>query len=545
MVATARLLVALAAVMIGRPALAAAPRPPNIVLFVVDDMGWQDTSVPFHRERTEWNDLYDTPNMQRLARNGMKFTSAYAASPVCSPTRVSLLTGRGPARSKVTSWVGHGMPGNRFLDSPFWAHEGLQPGMGVITLPDILRANGYRTAHLGKAHFGAAGTPGADPRNLGFDSNTGGSHIGGPVSYFSPWVARPDLYPHLAESRDTYITDALTAAANVAIDDAVADGMPFFLHVAHYAVHAPIHNQGDPRFVAAYRDAGRPLPEADYAAMIASVDASLGSILDNLAANGVAENSLVLFISDNGGLSNHSRNMDGARAVHTLDGRSVSVDFQRDRHNGPLRSGKGSAYEGGLRVPMVIAWAGPKTRDASANPRLAIAPGSTTDTPVISCDIFATILAIAGIADISRFIQDEHGRPRVDGSDLTPLLIGSSVFDRGDALYFHHPHQWYQDLGTGEGIEPFSAIRDGNFKLIWFYRDGVADGVGEDPRLELYNLVDDLGEQQALSLKENAALAHRLAAALASHLTAVGAPIPIVRSTRLPANLPTYGIDTP
>jgi len=157
---------------------------PNIVLFLVDDMGWNDTSVEFHSARTVWNDLYNTPSMQRLADRGLKFTNAYAASPVCSPTRASIMTGKNPGRNRVSDWVGHGISGNAYVRSPTWAMTGLQPGDGNTTLPSVLRANGYRTAHVGKAHFGGAGTPGANPQNLGFDINVAGSHLGG------GWVER-------------------------------------------------------------------------------------------------------------------------------------------------------------------------------------------------------------------------------------------------------------------------------------------------------------------------------------------------------------------
>ena len=257
---------------------------PNIVLFLVDDMGWQDTSVAFHTERTVWNELYRTPNMQRLADQGMRFTNAYAASPVCSPTRVSLMTGRNPARTHVSDWVGHGIAGNRHVKAPDWAVTGLQPGRHV-TLPQILRENGYRTIHVGKAHFGGVNTAGADPTRLGFDINIAGGHTGGPDgSYFLPW--NPSRHPGLEDyPAGTYISDALTLEANKTIDQAVDDRVPFFLNMAHYAVHAPLSGQGDPDYMDPYKD--RPNPEDDYAALLESMDASLGPFLTTSTGMGL------------------------------------------------------------------------------------------------------------------------------------------------------------------------------------------------------------------------------------------------------------------
>lgn len=516
-----------------RSAVCAQDSAPNIVLFLVDDMGWNDTSVEFHSERTVWNDLYDTPNMQRLADRGMRFTNAYASSPVCSPTRVSLMTGCNPARSGVTSWVGHRSPSqdNRYLRAPTdWATTGVQPGDGNVMLPSLLAAVGYRTAHVGKAHFGESETAGANPTNLGFDINVGGSHIGGPYSYFSPWMNRPNIYPNLQQQEDgTYITDALTAEANKIIDQAVSDNVPFFLNMAHYAVHAPISGQGDPRFLQGYENAGRPDPEDDYAAMIASMDRSLGEILDKLEQKGIADNTLVLFMSDNGGLSNHSRHSGGRQTVQTLGGRDVSVDFQRDGHNRPLRSGKGSGYEGGTRVPMIVAWAGQEGGQPAVQSSLAISPGSVSNTPVSSDDFFPTLLKVAGIA-----VPDNY---RIDGQDISPILSNRGEFDVERPLYFHYPHQWYRDIGVGEGIEPFSAIRQGDFKLLYFYGDGKMDGNSSDPRFELYDLSTDIDESENLARSEAEKL-YELGMELRRYLIEVDAPLPVVIETDEDAELP-------
>lgn len=520
------------------------PDRPNIIIFIVDDMGWQDTSVEFHTQRTVWNDLYHTPNMQRLADQGMRFTNAYAASPVCSPTRTSLLTGRNPARTHITDWVGHGQSSNQHLKSPAWAATGLQPGDGQATLPSILKASGYRTAFVGKAHFGGRGTAGADPLNLGFDVNVGGSHVGSPRgrgaqgAYFAPFpkATMPRLDEH---DEGAYITKVLTHEATAVIDQAVADDVPFFMLVAHYAIHTPISGQGDPRYVQSYRAASRPEPEDDYAAMIESMDTSLGEILDTLQSAGVAENTLVIFVSDNGGLANHTRNFGGARTVQTLDGRDVIVDFTRDMHNSPLRGGKGSGYEGGLRVPMIASWAGQEPGEPPVNELLPIDPGSRCAEPVITDDFFPTILSLANVPNIRRYIEDDAGQAVIDGVNLLPLLRGESLA-RSGGIHFHYPHQWYGEIGIGEGIEPFTAIREGDFKLICFYGDGVEDGQPTDPRLELYHLGNDPGERDDLIASEPL-IASELRDKLVAWMTRVGAQHPIGRTSGQPVPMPTGG----
>jgi arylsulfatase A-like enzyme len=487
-------------------------------------MGWQDTSVPFHTRPTAWNSLYRTPNMERLAGRGMRFTDAYSASPVCSPTRVSMMTGKNPARTNVTDWVGHGIYGNRYVQAPEWETDGLQPGREQ-TLPEILRIGGYRTIHIGKGHFGGSGTPGADPARLGFDVNIGGGRAGSPDgSYFLPWdsIRHPGLGDY---APGTHINDALTREANGQIDRAVADEVPFFINMAHYSVHTPIVGQGDPTYLDGYSD--RPDPEDDYAALLESMDASLGSILDRLERHGIAENTLVVFFSDNGGLSNHTRNVTGTYT--TPDG--ASARFERDRHNTPLKGGKGSAYEGGVRVPMIVSWAGRSPDNPAVNARLPIAPGSVSNRPVISDDLLPTLIGAAGLAEAGHSIRG------IDGVDLSPLLIGDDAAHADRAIYIHYPHQWYRDIGVGLGIEPFTAMRKGAWKLIYFYGDGYEDGEGLDPVFELYDLRQDVGETRDLA-QSRPDVVHSMAREMYDWMVEVGAQTPVSKATNQPVPLP-------
>ena len=474
---------------------------PNIVLFLVDDMGWQDTSVPFHAEVTPFNRRYRTPNMERLAARGMKFTQAYACS-VCSPTRISLMTGLNAARHRVTNWTLRRNATNDrkhpALDFPEWNVNGLSPVAGIEwtvhakALPAFLREAGYRTIHAGKAHFGAVGTPGEDPRAVGFDVNIGGHAAGGPGSFlgtqnFSAVWRRGDKIwdvPGLEQyhGQDIFLTEALTREALKAVDGAVADKQPFFLYLAHYAVHVPFAE--DSRFYRKYRDAGLNHTEAMYAAMVEGMDKSLGEVLDFVERRGVADDTIVLFMSDNGGLSAHGR----GGTKHT--------------HNQPLSSGKGSAHEGGVREPMIVHWPG-------------VTPaGSVCPQPVIIEDFFPTILEMAGVP-----------APRqiggiIDGRSFTNLLRGEQDADRRKRpLFWHFPNNWGP---KGPGIGASSAIRRGDWKLIHYYEPGRPT--------ELFNLARDLGEQHNLAELEPK-VRRSLAKELAAYLKEVKAQFPKDRAT--------------
>jgi arylsulfatase A-like enzyme/lysophospholipase L1-like esterase len=485
-------------------AVAAHIRPqrkrPNIVLFLVDDMGWQDTSVPFHREITDFNRRYRTPHMEQLANAGMKFTQAYACS-VCSPTRVSLMTGLNAARHRVTNWTLRKNASNdrrhAKLSFPKWNVNGLSPEPGIErtihakALPAFLTELGYRTIHVGKAHFGAIGTPGSDPRKVGFDVNIAGHAAGGPGSFLgeqnfsAEWRKGDRVWdvPGLERyhGTDVFLTEALTIEANQAIDQAVVDGKPFFLYMSHYAVHAPY--AADSRFYERYRTAGLDPTESMYAAMVEGMDKSLGDIVANVERHGLSDETIVMFISDNGGLSAQGR---GGKP-HT--------------HNKPLSSGKGSAHEGGVRVPMIVAWPG-VTR-----------AGSVCRQPVIIEDFFSTILDMAGVPHA----QQIGGV--VDGRSFVNLLKGDQDKSRDERpLFWHFPNHWGP---RGPGIGPSSAIRLGDWKLIYYHASR---------QYELFNLAEDLGEQNNMAEKQTE-VRDRLAALLGEYLASVKAQMPILTAS--------------
>ncbi|MEQ1906189.1 MAG: sulfatase-like hydrolase/transferase, partial [Pirellulaceae bacterium] len=364
---------------------------PNIIFFLVDDLGWQDTSVAFG-EPTGFQQHFRTPNLERLAASGVRFSNAYSC-PVCTPTRASIMTGQNAARHRITNWTLHKDKDSSGktdrLEAPReWRREGLQPGDPFLAR--ILRDAGYTTIHCGKAHWGAIDTPGSDPLQLGFDINIAGHAAGAPGSYQgmknfgneadgqrkTPWGV-PGLETY--HGTETHLTDALTIEAAKALEAAVAKRKPFFLWMSHYAVHTPIEPHG--RFLDAYTNrnfAGTEIKiepkEAQYASMVAGIDASLGTLLQQLEKLGVAENTLIVFTSDNGGLSAHAR-------------QSTWQGTGANSHIWPLREGKGSAYDGGTRVPLVVSWA--KTAIDSANQRnYPVAANHKCNVPMICEDHF-------------------------------------------------------------------------------------------------------------------------------------------------------------
>jgi arylsulfatase A-like enzyme len=481
--------------------------PPNLILFLVDDLGWQDLSVPLFDQPTGFNKRYQTPNIARLAAEGVKFTQAYAASPVCTPTRTSILRGQHPAVTRITDWTLHVdrdfSRGMKELSDPDWNKNGLAPDPMLLT--NLLAQQGYRTIHIGKAHFGAIGTPGSDPLQLGFERNVAGHAAGGPGSYFGeknygndrdgPWGI-PDLESY--HGSETFLTEALTLEAEKELEAAAADGRPFFLNMAHYAVHAPI--QKDPRYYQSYRSAGLDDAEARYAGLISGVDDSLGRIWKKLEELELADNTLIVFFSDNGGLSAHGRGT-------TPNGTGG------DTHNAPLRSGKGSGYEGGTRVPMIVAWAGDQPG------WLALEANSVNHSPVLSTDMYVSLLQLAGTP------QSAIVKAKADGQSFLPLLRGANQQPQQRVLAWHYPHKWGPN---GDRYEPFTAVREGDWKIIYWY---------EAAEWELYNLQDDVGEINNL-VEERPEVAARLKEALRAWMLEVDAQRPVSKETGFMLKMP-------
>lgn len=481
---------------------------PNILLFMVDDMGWQDTSVPFWTQTTPYNRMFRTPNMERLADMGMLFTQAYASS-ISSPSRCSLMTGCNAARHRVTNWT---LERDKTTDGqsetlvlPDWNYNGIQQVAGInntfqgTSFVSILKEHGYHTIHCGKAHFGAMDTPGEDPHHWGFDVNIAGHAAGGPATYLGiqNYGNRTDGMPQSLFAipglekywgTDTFATEALTREAIGALDKAKRYGQPFFLYMAHYAVHVPIDR--DARFFEQYKQRGLSDKEAAYAALVEGMDKSLGDLLDWLERNGEADNTIILFMSDNGGLAAEPLWRDGT--PHT--------------QNAPLNSGKGSAYEGGIREPMIVAWPG-VTRG-----------GTRCDEYLLIEDFYPTILEMAGIRRY-RTVQP------IDGRSFVPLLTGTGNPARGRSLYWNCPNVWGP---TGPGIGPTCTIRRGDWKLVYYYEDG---------RKELFDIRRDIGEQHDLSAREPRRV-RELSRRLGRFLRRVDAQRPSFRATGEPCPWP-------
>lgn len=437
-------------------AVRAADRPPNIVFMLIDDMGWTDLSCYGSK-------YYQTPHIDQLAKDGMRFTQAYSACTVCSPTRSAIMTGKYPARTHITDWIaGHERPFAR-LKVPEW--QKFLP-LEEETIAERLKTKGYATASIGKWHLG-----GEDfwPTKQGFDVNIGGMDIGSPPSYFSPYKIKtlPDGPP------GEFLTDRLTQEA-VKFIEANKD-KPFYIYLPHYAVHTPIMaKQAVIEKYQKIRAAGGHSNPV-YAGLVESVDDSVGALRAKLTELGLAENTLFVFTSDNGGLSG-TVNGGGWRRGPT--------------DNSPSRLGKGSSFDGGVHIPLIVSWPG------------HVKPGTECDTPVISCDHYPTLLEATGIA-----AKEGHAP---DGESLLPLLTQTGALQR-DAIYWHYPH-YHPGSAT-----PYSAVRSGDWKLIEFL---------EDHHLELYNMRRDLGEAENQAPYEPAKVAE-LKAKLDTWRTQVGAQMPV------------------
>jgi arylsulfatase A-like enzyme len=400
-----------------------AERPPNIIHILIDDMGWTDLGCM-------GSDLYETPNIDRLAAQGLRFDNAYSACTVCSPTRAATMTGRYPARLHVTDWIHGSNRARAKLKIPEWTQ--FLPD-AEVTLAEALKPAGYVSASVGKWHLGDG--PEHYPTTQGFDVNVAGYGAGSTPNHFSPYKI-----PTLEDGPPgEYLTDRLTTEACRFI---VANrDRPFFLYLPHYTVHTPI--QAKPALIEKYRQKIKPgmrHTNATYAAMIESLDEGVGRLLSTLEAEGIAGRTIVVFTSDNGGLM-----QPGYSTV-----------------NVPLRVGKGSAYEGGIRVPLIVKWPG-------------VTPaGRVCHEPVLSIDFLPTYLEIAAAPR----------RDDVDGRSLATLLRDPSARLDREAIYWHYPHY------HPGGATPYGAVRARDWKLIEFY---------EDNHVELYNLAADVGETKDLA----------------------------------------------
>ena len=434
----------------------AAGEKPNIVVIMADDLGWRDL-------RCYGNAQLDTPALDQLAAEGMRFTSGYAAAPVCTPTRAAMMTGQSPARLRITNHAPGNPDGFSLKGSDLQEAENIRHlPLAAVTIAERLSSAGYATAHIGKWHLSYTtrdeqGLTEKDlrPDKQGFDLNVGGYSGGGPPSYFAPY-----RIPTLADGKEgEYLPDRLAEEAIAFIRH--HRNAPFFLNWWPYSVHYPMQARAE--LIAKYRQRGG-LKDPVYAAMIEGMDTGIGRFLKALDESGLRDNTLVLFKSDNGGYNGDNR---------------------------PLRGLKGMLYEGGIRVPWIVRWPG------------KVQPGTTNSTPVISMDCYPTILEAAGL-------PPTPNHP-LDGKSLLPLLTQSPGFER-DAIYFHYPnYAFHKQNRLG------SAIREGQYKLIRNY---------DDDSLELYDLSSDIGEQRNLA-RQSPKLAKRLADKLDAGLRECDARLPV------------------
>ncbi len=456
---------------------------PNVVFFLVDDLGWADVGC-------NGSEFHETPNIDALAASGMRFTQGYAACPVCSPTRASIMTGRHPVRVDITDWI----PGRRAnaTAKPRFAHIDDRDNLALkeVTIAEHLRQHAdYQTFFLGKWHLGDKGHW---PTDQGFDVNIGGCDRGSPPGgYYAPWN-NPNLK---ANEPGEYLTKRLTDEAISLVEKANQE-RPFLMYFSYYNVHTPI--QPDTRTIDHFQNVAAdrfktPTPTAaehdatsrmrqdnpEYASMVHAVDLSIGRVLKAIDDAGLRDNTIVFFFSDNGGLCTlPSKRKSGGGPTCNL----------------PLRSGKGWLYEGGIREPMIARVPG------------VTKPGSVCDAPIFSTDFFPTILELVGLPSAPEL--------HVDGISLVPNLDGESTPPR--SLYWHYPHY------HGSDWKPGAAIRDGDWKLIKFY---------ETDQIELYNLAEDIGEKNNLA-ENHAEVRQRLEDKLSDWQQTMHARMPVEISSK-------------
>ena len=510
---------------------------PNIITFIIDDMGWLDTSVAFGEEVYPHNLRHDTPNIARLAEEGVIMTSAFAC-PVSSPSRTSMMSGMNAAHTRITNYLAmvkdknpdaSNTPSEKLDDTverTDWNVNGIQPaGMSdighcvhVTPYPQILKDNGYYTIHTGKSHWAPGGTAAASPYNMGFCVSVAGHVVGKGWGYYAENNYRnvPGNYNQLTIQNmteylgsSTHLTEALTLESLKTLDYPIDNGIPFYLNFCHFAVHTPILS--DPRFYQKYIDRGMDEGQARFASMCEGVDKSLGDLMAYLEKKKVLDNTIIVFMSDNGGNSEN-----------------LSKGGERHTQNSPLREGKASCYDGGIRVPMIVYWKG------------KIAAGTRLNTPVVMEDIYPTILEMAGINNY-KTVQALDGKSIVNlltkGSEAVrkamdkglitnqkeanSYVVPESVsgIDPEREVLAHYPHQWkpYQL----HDIDYLSSLRKGDWKIVYRHRQQA---------LELYNTRQDITERNDLS-GTNPEKLQEMAKALTAKLKGYDALMPTFRST--------------
>ena len=438
---------------------------PNIILFLVDDMGLMDTSQPFLTNgkgetlKHPLNSYYKTPGMERLANTGLVMSQFYANS-VCSPTRATLMTGQASARHHITQFIKPESKNSGTFGPEKWKWEGLNNK--DTTLPAILSEGGYRTIHCGKAHFAPIGHEGEDPKKIGFDINIAGCAFGAPGSYLGSehfGLKNPKrkkrAVPGLEQyhGKDIFLTEALTLEVKKAISKSVEDKKPFFAYMSHYAVHSPF--ESDSRFNKNYKDSGKAKSAQNYATLIEGMDKSLNDILNHLNTLNISENTLVIFIGDNGS--------------DAPLGKTHSI-----ASSAPLRGKKGTHYEGGMRVPFIASWAKPAKNPLQKSFQIKNLVIDQVFAKV--SDIFPTILDAAGIQKPKNHITD--------GTSLRHLLSGNTTT---------HPQKFLMHFPHSHRSSYFTVLREGDYKLIFHYKKKGLE------RYELFDLINDPYEEKNLA----------------------------------------------
>lgn len=478
--------------------------PPNIIVFLVDDMGLMDTSVPFMCDftgapvRYPLNDWYRTPNMERLAAQGVRFSNFYAHS-VCSPSRVTIMTGQNSARHGVTTWINPQINNRGEFGPSDWNWQGLDST--AVTLPRMLQQAGYKTIHVGKAHFGPFGSVGEDPLHLGFDANIGGGSIGRPGSYYGEdgyGLIRGDsvrAVPGLEKyhGKDIFLTEALTREANAEIARAAEQGKPFYLYMAHYAVHSPF--QPDKRFIDHYTASEKSDRAKAYAALIEGIDTSLGDIMKQVEALELGRETLILFLGDNGS--------DAPLPMPDNYGSSF-----------PLKGKKAMHWEGGMRVPFIAAWITPDKRERCQKKTPVGAGAIQTQTGTIM-DLFPTLCQVAGLHIPKGYT--------LDGFPLQEQLRGKVNPQRNERFMNHFPHRHRSSY--------YTSMVDADWKVIYHYP------VEDAPQYELYNMARDPFEKHNLA-EENPEQLRVMMEALQQELEATGALPPEVDGKPLSPVIP-------